>query len=338
MIKSIRLQNFRCFNDKSFDLDPGVNLIVGKNGIGKTTVIEAIYCVLNGGSWRGKDDNLIQHTKDWARVDLLLRDKSKLSLTLDNRTGRLVKKQLINNEPKKTMSLKTVLFEPEFILTFTSQPDKRRNWLDDLIERTHPNFKQIRNNYKRALSQRNRLLKQPTFSSDSIFVWNLKLSEYGAQIAQYRASIIEDIQGTLSSAYNSVSGGTDTVTALYQNQFPVESYSTAHLQKLEDAIEKDKIVGFTTSGPHREDIVFKLNNELVLQTASRGEVRSLAMALKKIELQLLKDETVIELFDDAFSELDSVRSSRLLQNEQNQTIVTSAETRKIGHSIKLVAT
>ena len=100
MIKSVRLQNFRCFLDKSFAFDPKVNLIVGKNGIGKTTVLEAIYVALNGSSWRGKDEGLIQHGKDWARMDVFT-DTKTYSITLDVRQGRLIKKQLVDGERKK---------------------------------------------------------------------------------------------------------------------------------------------------------------------------------------------------------------------------------------------
>lgn len=336
MISTVRLQNFRVYKDKTFLFDPGTNLIVGANGVGKTTIIEAIYMTLRGGSWRGKTESVIKVGADWARVDVETSNGDTYTLKLDNRVGSLTKTRQKNKGSFSTAP-PLVLFEPEFILTFTSSPDLRRNWLDDVIEQTDPSYKKTIKNYKRALRQRNRLLKNGG-SGDELFVWDLKLSEYGASVAKARSGLTERLQQYTETHYQSLSGDKAKISIRYDYGFPLDVYATAFLARLAETQTRDKHIGFTTRGPHREDLLAYLNNELFSDTASRGEVRTLAMALKKMERDILTiDEKPIELFDDAFSELDSARTTKLLKEQTHQRIITSTEEVKIDAKKILLA-
>ena len=332
MIKSVRLQNFRLYRDRLFEFEPGVNLITGPNGSGKTTVLEAIYMTLRGGSWRGADDQVIRKGADWARVDVTDSEGDVYTLKLDNRNGRL-KKSRTKNKSRLVNPLKVVLFEPEFILTFTAEPDRRRQWVDDLLEQVQPSYQSLRKNYQRALRQRNRLLKQPEVSQDNLFVWDLKLSEYGGEIARARSRLIEEINTEVQNQYQSLSNDSSKITLKYAYSFPLEVYTTAFLAKLEENRARDKIIGFTTAGPHREDIQTHINEEPFSSTASRGEVRTLAMALKRLEKTIIASEgKLIEMYDDAFSELDESRQTSLLQQKPYQRIISSVYTDNTRHN------
>ena len=223
-----------------------------------------------------------------------------------------------------------VLFEPNHLQLLHGAPDGRRSYLDDILEQTHPGYAQYRKNYRRTLAQRNALLKrfkQPTVQE--LFPWNLRLSELGAAIARARAELCEQLAAQLGELYRQISQADTAVTITYQPKFPLDTYESNLLSKLESHLHEDIVRGFTAYGPHREDFVVTFDGRAADETASRGETRTALLALKIIELQQLeavRGTTPLLLLDDVFSELDGVRRRALTTFLQRyQTFLTTTD-------------
>lgn len=332
MITDLRLQHFRSYTDAGFEVGPSVNIVVGPNASGKTNLLEAVLVLARGNSYRAKDGDLVQNNKDWARLDADLPDgKRTVKLEISN---TIVKSYEIDGRQLQRLSqqttLPTVLFEPNHLLLLTGSPEPRRNFLDDLLEQTIPGFGAQRRHYKRVLTQRNTLLKKnPKNLQDQLFVWNIRLSELGGQIVRERVKLINRFNEQISDVYSTLAQRPTNVTLAYISSLPAEHYETALLHKLESGIDQDILRGFTAHGPHRDDIQSSMDDKLVQESASRGETRTLVLALKILELRLLegiRDTKPLLLLDDVFSELDGKRRAALTKFVGDyQTFITTTD-------------
>jgi DNA replication and repair protein RecF len=329
MIDTLRLQNFRSYSDASFEFDAGVNIVVGPNASGKTNLLEAVLVLARGTSYRARDVELVKFDKSWGRLDGFF-EKHTRTVKLEPSA----KTYVIDDKPYKRLSLEKTLpavyFEPNHLQLMIRGPEQRRDYFDDLLERSQPPYKSLLNSYKRTLAQRNALLKHGRrHASQQLFVWNIRLSEQGSQIALARHELVRDINKGLSKSYSSITGKKAKVKIEYDNQFPVDNYASRLLHKLESAVDADFERGFTAYGPHREDFIFHLNGQPAAQSASRGETRSLLLALKIFELGLIekvRGQKPIFLLDDVFSELDGSRRRALVESlKDHQTIITTTD-------------
>lgn len=338
MITDIRLQHFRSYTDASFEIDPGVNIIVGPNASGKTNLLEAILIVALGSSYKAKDADLVQFGASWARIDAdtllgprIVKFKTEPTFAKSFEIDEQVLTRL-----HQTRTLPVVLFEPNHLLLLSGSPDLRRSFLDDLIEQTEPGYASVRRHYRRVLAQRNALLKKnPRDLAQQLFVWNVRLSELGGKIVRERQALIDRFGAHASELYASLSGRDNTIELSYATQFPVDNYETALLHKLESNLELDVLRGFTASGPHRDDLKTKIDGHEVSEAASRGETRTLVLALKVLELRLLEEsrgQKPILLLDDVFSELDTVRRQALTRYVADyQTFITTTDADVVVH-------
>ena len=282
MLGDLRLQHFRSYTDSSFEFGPGVNIIVGPNGSGKTNLLEAVLLLCRGSSYRAADRELIQHKQPWARLEGHVQDQVR-ALKLQSQ-GEVIKKEYVFagttlRRLPHTRTIPAVVFEPNHLQLLTESPELRRGFLDDVIEQTTPVFGDLRRRYRRALAQRNSLLKQ-NFTTDQMFIWNVRLSELGGQIVAHRQSFVEDNRKKLASIYQKLADKKAKVDLTYQATVVSPDYSTAMLKALEQRLDKDRERGFTTIGPHRDDLLPLLNGYSLSAAASRGETRTMLLALK----------------------------------------------------------
>jgi DNA replication and repair protein RecF len=333
MLAELRLKQFRSYDDNSFEFDAGVNIIVGPNASGKTNLLEAILMVAKGSSYRAKDYELIKTNTDWARLEARLTSGSDRILKLTKAPtisktlevdGKVLRRILLNHR------LPVVLFEPDHLRLLSGGPDRRRVYADDLLEQTLPGYGVLRRQYARTLAQRNSLLKSGTHSlATQLFPWNVRLSQLAGQIVVARTRLVDKIQSLLPGLYGNLSKSNVVVGIAYSTQCPVEAYETHLLQKLELVADTDRLRGYTSYGPHRDDLLLTFNDRDVQQVASRGEIRTVILALKIIELQLLeltRAQTPLLLLDDVFSELDGARRHSLTDYLANyQTFITTTD-------------
>lgn len=331
MITDLRLQHFRSYNDTTYEFGNSVNIIVGPNASGKTNLLEAILFLCRGHSYRAADTDLIAHTQDWARLDASLQQQTR-SVKLIRRGDVVTKEFIIGGTGLKRLSLSksipVVVFEPNHLQLLTESPELRRIFLDDILEQTIPGFGELRRNYRRSLAQRNSLLKQAG-DDDQLFVWSLRLSDIGGRIAEHRMRFVHEHSPLLKNLYGKLAGKKAQADLSYETKLSSENYGSSMLQALEARKNIDRERGFTTIGPHRDDLVPALNGYPLAAAASRGETRTMLLALKLLEVQSLeraRDDKPILLLDDVFSELDGARRQKLTKHLQDhQTFITTTD-------------
>jgi DNA replication and repair protein RecF len=334
----IRLQNFRSYADASFELSNGVNIIVGPNASGKTNLLEAIMVLSLGRSYRVKDYELIQFTKPWARLDGHSQHGRRTIKLIQEQEHRAKKELIVDDRHIKRITIQkqvpVVLFEPNHLQLLHGAPELRRDYLDNLLEQFTPGYETLRKNYRRALQQRNAILKNDG-SKDQLFVWNLRLSDLGGQLALHRQQLIDKVNKEITGVYQTMGGANTKVEVAYESSCGGGQYSTKLLHRLETHYESDQRRGFTSNGPHRDDMRVSLNGYDAGTSASRGEMRTLLLAFKVIELKLLEEDRGVKpllLMDDVFSELDGSRRKALTEAISGyQTFITTTDADLVIH-------
>ena len=328
IIKSIKLINFRNHSTYQLVCEDETSLILGENGCGKTSVLEAIYILTRGKSFRATDSEIIKNGTDYYRIELEFVNGEKNIATydgstktfhiLDKKTRRLPKKQ----------KYPVILFLPSDLNLITHSPSRRREYFDRVFAEFNDSYSVSLSKYQKALKQRNELLKNDFLTKDALFSWNLVLAKYGTELFKYRHTYIQEINKHLTSTYRSIAKNDDEVEINYKTE--INNYNEErYLSHLEQSFERDSYLGHTTFGVHRDDFVFYFNHKPAEGSASRGECRSIILALKFIEADLIYQKThqkPLILLDDVFSELDETRRRCLVDNfKNNQVIITSVE-------------
>ncbi len=331
-ISKIRVQNIRVHDDIQRTLSPEVTLITGGNGSGKTSLIEAVTVALRGTSFRGTDNELLRYGATWWRIDIAT-DAGERVVKFDP-SRQYGKKQFIVDEKtsyrlSSTHKYPVVLFEPDDLRLLHGSPSRRREFIDRFISQLNPLYPSLLRKYDRALKQRNALLKNPSTTRDDLFVWDIAIGEYGATIVEQRIHHIERLNAELDTTYNTIAQSNDVVSMHYSHTV-IGDVKQRIISELHARMERDRILGYTSIGPHRDDVAFRFNGNAALAVASRGEVRSIVLALKFLEVDTITDMTghqPIILLDDVFGELDSARQTHLTTKfSGKQIIMTSAST------------
>jgi DNA replication and repair protein recF len=335
ILKTLRVQNFRTHSDFILEIGEKSTLISGANGSGKTSLLEAIYFALQGTSFRSSDKEILRNDgSSWFRIDLKDSKDSLRTIIFNNAVQKSKKQFLVNGNKKARLSanlrIPVVLFEPDDLQLLSGSPTRRRNFLDYFLSQIFPSFQLALARYNKALKQRNNLLKRDNVSKDELFPWNLMLAEYGAEIISKRQDFLELLNSKIEEVYFEISGVKDEIKIDYLGE---KVSKNEILAILSENIERDKILGYTNFGPHKHDIQFIFNKKPAQNVASRGENRSLVLALKFIETDILADLTSkrpIVLLDDVFSELDDDRQKLLTKHfSKYQTIITSTNEIKV---------
>ena len=210
IIRKVSLRNFRCHDEFELDCNRPTTLIIGENGSGKTSVLEAIYLALRGKSFKGVDSEIMQRDKDFYRAEVDLNDAKKIIIRFDG-----VKKSF-EVDGKKNLRLPkknrypVVLFEPDDIYLVGSSPSRRRDYFDELFKQINENYGVALNKYNKALKQRNDLLKLEDISRDDLFSWNVMCANYGAEIIKERINNITKINSYMTDIYQNITNNKDT--------------------------------------------------------------------------------------------------------------------------------
>lgn len=335
ILKTLRVQNFRTHSDFILEIGEKSTLISGANGSGKTSLLEAIYFALQGTSFRSSDKEILRNDgSSWFRIDLKDSKDSLRTIIFNDAVQKSKKQFLVDGNKKARLSanlrIPVVLFEPDDLQLLSGSPTRRRNFLDYFLSQIFPSFQLALARYNKALKQRNNLLKRDNVSKDELFPWNLMLAEYGAEIISKRQDFLELLNSKIEEVYFEISGVKDEIKIDYLGE---KVSKNEILAILSENIERDKILGYTNFGPHKHDIQFIFNKKPAQNVASRGENRSLVLALKFIETDILADLTSkrpIVLLDDVFSELDDDRQKLLTKHfSKYQTIITSTNEIKV---------
>ena len=340
IIRSLTVENVRSHRKFSRVFSRAVTVVTGPNGSGKTTLIEAVTMALSGHSFKGNDQELLRRDTEWWRIDLQLDDQVR---TVKYQPDSPKKKQFIVDD-KSSIRLPAaarypiVLFEPDDLRLLHGSPTRRRQFIDRFATQLIPDYSKVVRRYERALAQRNKLLKSGA-SSDTLFAWNVSLAQYGAQMIDVRVRLIERLNAGLGSTYKTIAQTRDVATLHYSHTL-IDNTEQKLLTELESHTERDQLLGFTSVGPHRHDVLFRFNDTSAIGSASRGEVRTIILALKFLEVDILQEVTgqpPVVLLDDVLSELDDKRQAHLATKFQNhQIIMTSTNPPSVVGDAKII--
>lgn len=338
IVTSVTLKDFRNYESLSVTFDKGLNVLVGKNAQGKTNLLESIFlCAIGKSPRTSKDKEMIAFGKHMAKVSTIVSSstgKRNIEIFLFDDQKKAIK---IGSLPILKMGelmgeLHAVYFSPEELKLVKDSPAERRRFLDISLCQYDKQYFYALTKYNQILAQRNELLKTKGRNlQETLSIWNEQLSIVGAKIIQYRIEYVEKLSRFAKSVQYEL---TDNKEELQLSYAGIVAEDREHIQeKLLQAyvssFAKDVELGYTTVGPHRDDIKIVLNDIDVRYYGSQGQQRTCALALKLAELEIFKEYTgeyPVLLLDDVLSELDETRKQKLLNYVTKlQTILTCTE-------------
>ena len=292
IISSIKLNNFRCHGDFSYDFKKKTSVIVGENGSGKTSVLEAIYEALRGKSFRAVDSDILRRESDFYRIEVNFSDGERTVVAFgDLDASHELKKQFLVGGKKYTRLPKKyrypiVLFLPDDLHLLSSSPTKKRDFFDRILSELNDSYTTILNRYEKALKQRNDLLK--SFADGSaeelrsvIFSWNLLLAKYGTEIRKERQKFVSELNKRLTNTYRAIAGGDNGDEVVVKYKLQGEDVSEEeYFKRLESELNRDLILGHTGFGVHRDSYEFIFNNHNEADNFQQGIELALSVNCK----------------------------------------------------------
>lgn len=334
VIQKVELVNFRSHEQYLLECEEMTSLILGPNGCGKTSVLEGIYEAARGKSFRAVDREIVRRGAEYYRVELVYDDGEKVAVAYDMVMGKkvfLVGGRKWARLPKK-YRYPVVLFLPDDLHLIGASPSKKRDYFDRLLAELDEGYAKTLSGYNRALRQRNELLKGELVRPEMVFSWNVLLAQYGCELRKGREKLIRALNERMTNTYQSIAENSDNIELLY-GWGSSSNYESQYLSVLERDFERDSLLGHTSYGAHRDNFSFRFNGAEADGSASRGETRSIVIAMKFIEAEMILGRTgrkPVVLLDDVFSELDAKRQECLVKNfKDNQVILTSVDKIKI---------
>ena len=337
--KSLELKNFRNYEELSLEFDPGLNLITGMNGRGKTNIIEGLYVMGMGKSFRtSKDREMIMFGRDEARASSVVVSDDGRETSIDinySGEGKLIRVDGV--KLGRTIDLLEnvyiVVFSPDDLRIIKDGPENRRRFLDRELCQLKPVYYSDLGNYKNVLRQRNALIRQGGGDEHLLAVFDESLARYGVRIADERKSFVERIRSICAAIHSDISSSSEELVISYETdsvfEGSFEEKAAQFREKLEKGREKDFFRGFTGFGPHKDDIGIDINGTDARLYGSQGQQRTAALSLKLAEIELIRSETgcrAVLLLDDVLSELDEGRQRYLIETMKDvQTFVTVTE-------------
>jgi len=344
-IESIKVENFRNIHSAEVLLPSRLNVFLGDNGAGKTSLLEAAHIVLTGRSQRrATNEVMLRKGADYFRVAAnLTLGKASVVSEYGYSPGRQ-RSIKINNNPVRGLSellneFAVVSFAPEDLQLVTGTPAGRRRAIDFLLSTASAGYLTRLTDYSRAIQQKNKLLKDLQKSGphgsdrDQLHSFNAQIIELGVELMRARSAYSREIASSLHDIYAELSDEAETVSAEYTPSVVEEDeskWAEAFERQIEENEEKERILAVAVVGPHRDDWELTLANRPARQHASQGQARSLAVAMKLAGfryLESMRGDTPVLLFDEIFGELDPGRGKRLLKivGKFAQALITSVQ-------------
>ena len=320
-LKKLSLINYKNFDSQDFEFDHKINCFVGSNGVGKTNALDAIYHLSFGKSYFNPvATQNIKHDADFFVIDGLFEKaerEEKIICSLKRGLKKIIKR---NGKAYEKFSdhigfLPLVIISPADRDLITEGSDTRRKFIDGVISQSDKNYLQTLLKYNKVLQQRNSLLKyfavNHTFDATTLSVYNEQLHQYGTAIFEKRAAFLEIFIPIFKDQYQAISGGNEDVSVSYNSKLITTSLQLL----LENNIDKDRAVQYTSVGIHKDDLSFEIDGHPIKKFGSQGQQKSFLIALKLAQFNFIKEQaktTPILLLDDIFDKLDENRVSQIV--------------------------
>ena len=334
-VNSVKIKNFRNIADLSFTADNGVNVIYGENAQGKTNILESIWLFTGCKSFRGaKDNELIKFGEDFSKINLEfsdnLREKKSEIIIADKKKNASLNGVSLRSTAELIGSFYAVIFSPVHLSLIKDGPSARRKFLDTALCQLKPSYAEHLAGYKRALVQRNALLKDLHLNSelyDMLDTWDDQLARYSACVIKERIQYIDLLSDYSKNIYSGISENKEEFSVFYSKNiskdYSVKDIYLSEIENLKNSRKEDIFSKTTTVGPHRDDLEILINNVSARSFGSQGQQRSCALALKLGESEIIKKvtgETPVALLDDVMSELDEKRQDYVLNHINDRQV------------------
>jgi len=326
-LKNISVLNYKNFSEANFDFDAKINCFVGKNGIGKTNILDAIYHLANGKSYFNPlAVQNIKHGEEFFVVDGEFKK--------NNRTEQILcslkkgQKKILKRNSKLYEKLSDHIgFIPLVIISpadrdlIVEGSETRRKFMDSVISQLDNSYLQELIQYQKIISQRNALLKyfalNHVFENDTLSIYNEQLNNLGKIIFDKRKHFLVDFIPIFNKYHQEITNSSETVQLIYQSDL----FEKDTITLLEENLSKDRVLQYTSVGVHKDDLSFEIDNYPIKKFGSQGQQKSFLIALKLAQFDFVKKqsgEKPILLFDDIFDKLDEFRVSKIIEMVNNE--------------------
>ena len=325
-LKKLSLFNFKNFSEVSFDFEHKINCFVGKNGVGKTNVLDAIYHLSFGKSYFNTlAVQNIKHNEDFFVVDGTFEKQDRTETILCSLKKGQKKILKRNGKIYEKFSdhlgfIPLVIISPTDVDLIREGSETRRKFIDSVISQLDNQYLHELILYQKVLSQRNALLKyfavNRVFETETLAIYNEQLSNFGRNIFKKRKQFLNDFIPIFNSFYQNISNSSETVQLEYESQLENQDL----LSLLEENINKDRALQYTSVGIHKDDLLFNIENYPIKKFGSQGQQKSFLIALKLAQFEFVKKqsgEKPILLFDDIFDKLDETRVEKIVAMVNN---------------------
>lgn len=320
-ILSLKIQNYRNFAEREFEFEPEGALILGRNGAGKTNLLEAIAYLAFGKSFQnGKDAELINFSKAFFRLEgnFRIAENQHFIEAAADKLKKIIKIDEINISRISELYqfLKVVYFSPADINIIGGAPSYRRNFIDQAISQYSYQYINDLRRFNRILKQRNSLLKDK-FDAAEKRSWDKQFAQLGAAVIEQRLSYLQKFIPILIEDYNRICGQREKLNVQYIYSFPRQEEDIREdlLNHLEESVEQEIHYERSLCGPHLDDIELMIDAHPARAFASQGQKRSLSIAARLVQAHLITSQTQenpILMFDDVLSDLDNERSKEII--------------------------
>lgn len=348
-VNKVIVKNYRNFKEAEAELNDSLNIFIGDNGQGKTNLLESIYLASIGRTFRSNSEReLINFDENISNVEIhLLKNnyKLKIEIKLEKNKKKLVFINGVKLDKTSEMIgiLNNVIFTPDDMKIIKGSPNERRKFINIDISQIKPKYKYLLNRYKKVTTQRNILLKNYSYENKNVLsIWNDYLVNIGTEISLYRNEFVKNLNKYALDIYSNISGNKENLEINYHSNIgkitTKEEVKEKFYEKINNNFNNEILRGTSLYGPHKDDMLIKINGRECKYFGSQGQQRSAILAMKLAEIEIIKDEVgeyPILLLDDVFSELDNKRKSYLIDHIKGiQTIITSTDDHTINKLTK----
>lgn len=331
-VEALSCIDFRNLSHTSIEPFEEMNVICGENAQGKTNLIEAIWLFTGAKSFRAsKDSSYISFNKNEAKCELNFISagvKNNAVMKFGEKRSAFLNDKPLSNPSRLAGSFNAIVFSPSDLSLIKDGPAMRRRFLDIAIGQLYPNYIEILKAYTRAVSQRNKIIKDYKYDASlavMLDVFEAEIAEMGAKIIKYRREYISETEKYVPDIYSGLSGGKERIESLYVSLCEGEELLT----RLRQNRKEDMFSGVTSVGPHRDDLEFKINGIDARIYGSQGQKRSAALSLKLAQAEIIKSitgEYPVCLLDDVMSELDQNRQNYIFNHIKGwQSFITCCD-------------
>jgi DNA replication and repair protein RecF len=325
-LKKIALFNYKNFSEVNFEFDNKINCFVGKNGIGKTNVLDAIYHLAYGKSYFNPlAVQNIKHGEEFFVIDGEFEKQNRpeqIVCSLKKGSKKILKRYGKQYErfSEHLGFIPLVIISPADRDLIIEGSETRRKFIDSVISQSDAIYLHELIQYQKILNQRNALLKyfalNHVFENDTLAIYNEQLNGLGQTIFEKRKQFLLDFLPIFNKHHQAITGSEETVQLVYESQL----FEKDLLALLQENINKDRALHYTSTGIHKDDLRFEIDEFPIKKFGSQGQQKSYLIALKLAQFEFIKEqsgENPILLFDDIFDKLDETRVSKIVQMVNN---------------------